>query len=190
LRVERLGGAHARAEATGNPYVLSFALFAYGYAWQSAEPARAMDALRRGLRVAQDHSIRVNESSLAVTLGRVEAIHGDSLAALDCHTLAIRNYHDSGTITIIDVPLANLAVFLNRLGHHDSAATILGFALGPMTAETIPGLNSVISHLRDVLGDETYQSLARKGELMTTSAMVAYAYDQIDQTRAELEQIR
>jgi hypothetical protein len=59
-----------------------------------------------------------------------------------------------------------------------------------MTAETIPGLNSVISHLRDVLGDETYQSLARKGELMTTSAMVAYAYDQIDQTRAELEQIR
>jgi hypothetical protein len=34
--------------------------------------------------------------------------------------------------------------------------------------------------------DQTYESLARKGETMTTAAMVAYAYDQIDQARAEL----
>jgi hypothetical protein len=123
-----------------------------------------------------------------MTLGRVEAIHGDPLAALDCLTLAIRNYLDSGTIAIIGVPLANLAVFLDRLGRHDAAATILGFAFGPMTAGTIPKLNSVISHLREVLGDETYESLAGKGAAMTTSAMVAYAYDQIGQARAELEQ--
>ena len=31
------------------------------------------------------------------------------------------------------------------------------------------------------------QLLARKGETMTTAAMVTYAYDQIDQTRTELE---
>jgi hypothetical protein len=44
----------------------------------------------------------------------------------------------------------------------------------------------VIAHLRDVLGDKTYQSLARTGETMTTADMVAYAYDQIDQARAAL----
>jgi hypothetical protein len=36
----------------------------------------------------------------------------------------------------------------------------------------------------------TYQTsewLARKGETMTASAMATYAYDQIDQARAELE---
>jgi hypothetical protein len=170
--------------------VLSFALLAYGYAWQDAEPNRALDSLRRGLRIAQDNGIRVNESIVAMTLGRIEATHGDPLAALDCFTVAIRNYHDSGTIAIIDVPLANLGVFLDRLGLHEAAATILGFAFDPMTAVTIPELNSVISELRDVLGDETYDSLARKGELMTTSAMVTYAYDQIDQARAELEQPR
>jgi hypothetical protein len=37
-----------------------------------------------------------------------------------------------------------------------------------------------------VLGEATYESLARKGETMTTAVMVTYAYDQIDQARAEL----
>jgi hypothetical protein len=47
--------------------------------------------------------------------------------------------------------------------------------------------NTLIAHLRDVLGDQTYESLASEGERMTTAEMVAYAYDQIDQARAELE---
>ena len=51
----------------------------------------------------------------------------------------------------------------------------------------IPELSTVITHLRDVLGDQTYESLARKGETMTTAAMATYAYDQIDQARTELE---
>ena len=42
-------------------------------------------------------------------------------------------------------------------------------------------------HLRDVLGDQTYESLAHKGETMTTAEMATYAYVQIDQARTELE---
>ena len=38
-----------------------------------------------------------------------------------------------------------------------------------------------------MLGEATYESLARKGETMTTAAMVTYAYDQINQVRTELE---
>jgi hypothetical protein len=48
---------------------------------------------------------------------------------------------------------------------------------------------SAIAHLRDVLGDQTYESRARTGETMTTSEMVTYAYDQIDQAQAELEEV-
>ena len=40
-----------------------------------------------------------------------------------------------------------------------------------------------------MLGDLTYESLARKGETMTTTAMATYAYDQIDQARAELDTV-
>ena len=35
-------------------------------------------------------------------------------------------------------------------------------------------LKTAIARLRDVLGDQTYESLARKGETMTTAAMATY----------------
>jgi hypothetical protein len=44
-----------------------------------------------------------------------------------------------------------------------------------------------LQHLREALRDQTYESLARKGETMTIAAMATYAYDQIDQARTELE---
>ncbi len=50
-----------------------------------------------------------------------------------------------------------------------------------------PQITPAITHLRDVLGDPTYESLARKGETMTTAAIAIYAYDQIDEARTELE---
>jgi hypothetical protein len=46
---------------------------------------------------------------------------------------------------------------------------------------------TAITHLRDVLGDPAYESLARTGETMTAAAIATYAYDQIDQARTELE---
>ena len=126
---------------------------------------------------------------LATALSRLEAEHGDPLAALDHITLAIRNYYDSGNVALIRSALATLAVFLDRLGRLEPAATIAGFAFSPVTASAFPELSTAITHLRDVLGDQTYESLARKGETMTTAAMVTYAYDQIDQARAELNAV-
>jgi hypothetical protein len=104
------------AEATGNPFVLSFVLAACGTAFGDTDPAHAMDALGRGLVIAQDS----------------------------------------------------------------------GFALSPLSETAYPEINTAITHLRDILGDQTYESPARKGETMTTAAMATYAYGQIDQARAEL----
>jgi hypothetical protein len=50
----------------------------------------------------------------------------------------------------------------------------------------VPKIDTLVAHLRAVLGDEAYESRARKGEAMTTAAMAAYALDQIDQARTEL----
>jgi hypothetical protein len=60
---------------------------------------------------------------------------------------------------------------------------------GPLTASAFLQISTVIAHLRDVLGDQTYESLACKGETMTTAEMATYAYDQIDQARAELNAV-
>jgi hypothetical protein len=108
---------------------------------------------------------------------------------LDCIALAIHNFHNSGNTTTMHGPLAVLAAFFDRLGHHESAATIAGFAVSPLTTGVFSEINTAITHLRDVLGDQTYESLARKGETMTTAEMATYAYDQIDQARTELNTV-
>jgi predicted ATPase len=175
------------AEATGNPLVLSWALLAYGYAFRDADPGLALKALRRGLVIAQDSGNRFNETTLVYMLSGLEAEHGDRMAALDYFAAAIHNHHESGNTYMISAPLALLAVCLDRLGRYESAATIAGVAaVNPMTA-ALPELDTAIAHLREVLGDQTYERLAREGEAMTTAAMVSYAYDQIDQARAELK---
>jgi hypothetical protein len=101
-------------------------------------------------------------------------------------TLAIRNFYDLGNVFYIPIARATLAVFLDRLGRYEPAATIAGFRLSPLVAAGFPEITTAITHLRSVFGDQTYESLARKGETMTTAAMATYAYDQIDQARTEL----
>ncbi|HSS26013.1 MAG TPA: AAA family ATPase, partial [Mycobacterium sp.] len=155
------------AEATHNPYALAYALNGYGVAYHDADPVRALEALRRGLVIAQDSGNRFVESQLATALSQLEPEHGDPLAALDDMTLAVRNFYDSGNVAYIPIALQTLAVFLDRLGRLEPAATIAGFALNPPTASTVPQLSTAITHLREVLGEATYESLAHKGETMT-----------------------
>jgi predicted ATPase len=190
------GGEEARAAANGlievagatnNPYVLSSALFVHAYAFRDADPAAALEAARRGLVIARDSGNRRTETLLAATLSRLEAEHGDPLAALDYNGLVIRTYHDAGNITGVRGGLAVLVPLFDRLGRYEPAATMAGFAMvSPHTATVVPEISSVVGHLREVLGDLAYQSLSRAGEEMTTAAMVTYAYDHIDQARAEM----
>jgi hypothetical protein len=125
--------------------------------------------------------------ALAMTLGQLETEHGHPLAALDHLALAICNC--SGNVTNIRNPLAILAAFLNRLGLHEPAATGAGFGFSPLNAAAFAEISPVIAQLRDVLGEQTYESLAGKGGTMTTAETAAYACDQIDQARAELNAI-
>jgi predicted ATPase len=175
------------AEATHNPWALSFALFAYGCAFSDTDSVRALDAVRRGLVIAQATGNRYTETVLAGAVARLEAEHGDTASAFDHLTLAIRNSHDAGNTTTVRTALAVLAALFDRLARYETAATIAAFAFNPLTTAFFPEFTAAITHLRDVLGDQTYESLARKGETMTTAAMVTYAFDQIDQARTELE---
>ncbi len=167
--------------------MLALALYAYGVAFRDADPVRALNALGRGLVIAQDSGNRANVSILANSLALLEAERGDTGSALDHLTLAIRNYHNAGDTTTIRISLAILAALFDRLGRYEPAATIAGFALSPFSASGVPEITTAITHLRGVLGEVTYESLARTGQTKTTSEMVTYLYDQIDQARTELE---
>ena len=53
-------------------------------------------------------------------------------------------------------------------------------------AELVAALEGAIAHLREVLGDETYETLVSAGESMTSAAMATYAFEQIELARASL----
>ena len=125
-------------------------------------------------------------SHLATNLCRGEAQHGDPLAAFDYFVLAIGNYHETGNSYMIRAP-GFRAAFFDRLGRYEPSAIIAGFAVTFPVPAVMPELNTAITHLRDVLGEATYESLAGEGEMITTAAIAMYAYDQIDQARTELE---
>jgi predicted ATPase len=176
------------AEATRNPHALVASLLSYGVAFRLPDPARARDAFRRGLAIAHDSGCRTSE--LAIYLADVEAELGDTASAFDHAILAIRNFHDSGNMPSLGGALAVLAAVFDRLGRHEAAAAIAGYAsLTPGIALFFPEITPTIDHLRAVLGDQIYESLAREGGGTTMAAMVAYAYDQIDQARAAPEQL-
>ena len=71
-----------------------------------------------------------------------------------------------------------------------------GSSFGISLFETAAEVEGVAASMRPrgmsrsgFLGNQTYESLARKGEAMAISAMVTYAYDQIDQARTELNAV-
>jgi predicted ATPase/class 3 adenylate cyclase len=176
----------AAADSTDNPNLVAWALFAYGTAQRDTAPAAAYTALCRGLMIAQDSGSRQTESSIAANLSLLATTLGKPAEALDYVVLSLRYYYDSGNVYLARNPLAALAVLFDQLGRHGPAATIIGFAADPFTHSVYPETDAVVAHLREVLGGERYETLARTGEHMTIAEMVGYAFEQIDLARAAL----
>ncbi len=175
---------HAAIEATDNPNLTAWALFAYGTINRDIAPAAAYDALRRGLRIAQDSGSLQTASNIASMLTALATSRGEPEEALNYSIMSIRYFYDSGNLYLVKHTLAALTPLFDRLGHREAAATIGGFADTPFNRSAFPELAAAIAHLREALGNGSYESLAREGEHMTTAAAVAYALEQIDRARA------
>jgi hypothetical protein len=179
-------GLLAAAETTDTPNAKSLALTAYGWAFHDTDPVCAYDVSRRALKIAQDSGIRYLESVIALGLSRLAGGRHDPAEAFDFITIAIRNYHDSGSFLLMHGPVAILGTLLSGLGYHQTSATLIGFAADAATLQGFPELSTTTAHLREVLGDEAYESTAGAGASMTNAAMAAFAFEQIDRVRADL----
>jgi hypothetical protein len=190
-------GEEARAEAvdlltaadrTDNPNLASFALLGYGWAHHDDNLDAANVAHRRGLDVARTSGNRQLQSHHAVHLARLAATNGATSDALDYLALATKNLYDSGTYTLLSMPLAVLATILHRLGRYDAAVTVATSASNAMTRMAFPELVQTMDNLRDVLGAGRFDFRVSVSGLMSAAELVAYALDEIDLARAELAQ--
>jgi hypothetical protein len=172
------------AEQRTNPFVLAYALMAYAMAWREADPTTAMAALRRGLEIARRSGNSRVESNLQSILADLEAGHGHPHDALDLLESAITSYHDSGDMVSLRTPLASLAVCLDRMSQHEAAATLAGSAATSLTVAVVRALPTAVAHLRQVLGDQTFETFASLGAALEPTDLVRYALEQIDHARA------
>ncbi|MGO4446991.1 NB-ARC domain-containing protein [Mycobacterium sp. 2YAF39] len=176
----------AMLEATDNPTYAAWALFAYGTAYRDRDSRIAYDALRRGLEIAQASGSRQTESNIAAMLTSLTAAHGEPADALDYSIVSIRNQYDSGNFFLVGNSFAALASLFVRIGRAEAAATLIGCADTPFNRSSFPMLATDEVRLRDALGDDAYDSLARAGAQMTLASAVTYACEQIDRVRAEM----
>jgi predicted ATPase/class 3 adenylate cyclase len=174
------------AKAATNPQSACIAMLSYGLARRDSSPTVAYDVLRQGLLRAQESGNRFFELHLGLALSRLAATHVEPVDALDYLAHAIRGFYDSGSFSHMYSPLAVLAAIFDRLGMQERAAIISGFADNPWTRTANTELNAAIDHLRKVLGNDRYESLARDGEDMNNAVMASYALEQIELARADL----
>jgi hypothetical protein len=119
-------------------------------------------------------------------VGRLTAIHGDPREALDLIATSIRSYLDTGNYFLLPQPMAVLAQLFDRIGSYEPAAMLSGFAETSFATSYFQDTEITITHLREVLGDEAYTTLADRGRFMTSSAFAKFAFEQINKVRAEL----
>ncbi len=174
------------AASSGNPALEGFSLLALGLAYRDADPAKAYEAHRKALPKARDSGNSQIEYNIAGSLSALAATQGDSRLAFEYFTFSIRHFADSGSPTFMRTPLAALAVLFDRLGYYESAATILESASTRLARSSFAEIDSVITHLCEVLGADAYESFARAGQAMTNAELSEYALDQIERARAEL----
>ena len=137
------------------------------------DPAAVPDAIAAVMGIAQLPGKTVAESVAAALEGRVRLMAIDNCE----HVL-------DAAANLIEAILTQSATV--KVLATSREAIIAGFAFGGLTKGWIPELGRAVKHLRAALGDQTYESLAHKGETMTAAAMATYAYDRIDQARAKL----
>jgi predicted ATPase/class 3 adenylate cyclase len=174
------------ADDTDNPTFAAYAFFAYGMARRDNEPPVAYDALLRGLAIARDSGNKNTECSIATTLVALTSEHGDTAEALDSAVVSIRFYFDSGNFFLVKNALSALVLLFERIGRLEAAATINGFSDTTFNRSALPEIDQSVARLREVLGDDGYETLACTGEQMSTAEIVSYALEQIEIARADL----
>ena len=156
----------AVADSAGNPSLASASLLAYGWARRQADPAAAYEALRKAWTIAEEGGNRQQASITAGLLSGLATTRGEFTDAFDYITQTIRYYYDSGTVELMRVTLGILVALLDRLGYHEPAATISGFAANALARTGFPEIDDAVAHLREVLGGDGYAARAQAGAKM------------------------
>jgi tetratricopeptide (TPR) repeat protein len=172
------------ARAHGNPWLIACALNSAGYAYQQADPGRALDWHRQALAYAVENSAFF-VSNAALRAAPLEMFNGDPGQALDLYDRALERYYQCGNVVMTAGTISGLAAAFEWLQHPDVAAILDGATARhqfPVDPDTRQGL-------RATLGEATYEGHFATGAAMDLPEATRFARDHIEAARNELNAI-
>ena len=176
----------ASARARGNPWMVAYAINAFGQAFADTDPGRVLDVYREGLRYTRQHRLPLWEAVIARDAAGLEAAHGTLDQGLALFDIAIDSCHQSGNIGNLAVTLANLALFFDRHGQPETAATLYGTTTLYTSTVMVTDWPERIEQLRTALGESRFDECAAVGAAMELADAVRYARHQIEVTLRQL----
>ena len=171
------------ARAHGNPHLIAFAYLACGWAHTEDHPRLALDTFREAITYTRQHRLPLFETLIARNAAGLEAVHGDLEQALDMFTASINGFHQSGDALNLTLLCGHLAIFFDRIGRSQTAATIYGTTTDDQFASQWLGLTPLVEHLHEVLATETFNECVRTGAAMNPTEAVHYANHHIQLIR-------
>lgn len=173
-------------QRTDNPAIASAAYLAHGWSRRDTNPAHAYNSFRRAWTTAVASGNKQQASAAALLLSGLAAAHGNRAEALDAIADTIHQYYDSGTNELLLSAYGVLTAVLSALGYYESAAIVSGFAARGLAVSAFQEVDGAIAHLREILDEDRFETLAAEGLAMTYAEMATYALEQIDQARARV----
>ena len=164
---------------------IAFALHVSARAFAQTDPARALVALREGLAYAREHRVLFWEARIARDAAVLEAAYGEPDEALTLFDATIDSLHRAGEHATLAVALADLAVFFDRIGRADIAATIHGTSTRHQSTSFALELPAVLERLRATLGETEFNHCVTSGASMPPAEAVPYDRHQIQLVRRE-----
>jgi hypothetical protein len=173
------------ARAHGNPWFIGLALYGSARAFAPADPAQALRLFRDGLAYAQEHRLLLLEATIAQEAAGLETLHGDPGQALALLDTAIASFSSAGNVSSMGTTLAILAVWFDRFGRPDVAATLCGASTNHPGSQYYVDLPAVVDQLRAALGDAAFDQYAAAGAAMDLTEAVGYARHHIELARGQ-----
>ncbi|MFN0090103.1 MAG: ATP-binding protein [Acidimicrobiales bacterium] len=173
------------ARERGNPFIISWALNAYGRAFTEQQPQKALEAFREGLDYTREFRVPFWETNIARDAAALEAAHGERTEALEMFESTINSFHRTGNTGHAAASVANLAIFFARIDKPAIAATLYGACQQQPSINMVIGLQAAIEQVATRLGPSEFHARIEEGQALIWSDTVTYALRQIYLARAE-----
>jgi len=177
------------ARPVGGPTVVAFALYSVGYTLQLDDPARAIECFREGIEQFRRMAFAFMVEVCFILLIRLQALQGDLGAALESFRSGLELSYEQGSRINVIYQIKQGALALQRAGHADVAAVLLGYVDAQPQRGTA-GFEgefheTVIAEARAALGDAEYDAAAARGAAMPYDEIVQYTFTELDRIQAD-----